>query len=504
MRSRSIALRNIPDKLPDDLFAPKVEATLDLTRTTRENSRHWKDSDNLSARAAYPQSIRKIARERSRLEAANNSWYAGMLRTAANHIVGNGPRLQVMTGNPDVNRRIENAWKFWAMRTQFVEKLRVAIETYWRDGEVFGMRSESSRTRVGLEIRLYEADQVSQPYQDLTDLTVDDGKRVDNLGNAIEYWILDHHPGDIGIGVTNPLSGDWYPARDVWHLFRPDRPGQLHGIPRCAPAIDWLAHMRRFSKATLGAAELFALMPYFMKTTGSNVSPAKMPEDMMTIAYERGVMNFLPDGWEGWSPDPKYPNATEEMVTRIGLMYFARCANMPYSLACGTSKDANFSAAKMDIVNLWEPEVKSEQDAITSIVMCPTFAWFLEEAVLTPGVLDGAPPIDEIEYLFEWPPLPQADELDVANAVDTRVSSGQSTLREEYARRGKDFDASIEIAARDYGVSTADLKKALFAKHFGTSGAVGGDPSKSTLVSPNARLDVTQDPNNAINQEVNP
>jgi capsid protein len=468
MRSRYTGGLTLPDKLPDAWFNNKVEATLDLTRTTRENQRHWKDADPLSARAAYPQSQRKIARERSRLEASNNSWYAGVLRTAANHIVGTGPRLQVMTSDKDVNARIERHWRKWAMKIRLAEKLRIAVETYWRDGEVYGMRASSAATSLGLDIRLYEGDQITQPYYHLIDNSIDDGKRVDNLGNAIEYWILKHHPGDIGVGFANPLDGEWYPASEVWHLYRADRPGQLHGIPRCAPAIDWLAHMRRFSKATLSAAELFALMPYFMKTTGSSTVAARMPEDMMTVAYERGVMNFLPDGWEGWSPDPKYPNATEEMVMRIGLMYFGRCANMPFSLVCGTSKDANFSAAKMDIKNLWQPEVTTEQDTITNIVLVPTFRWFLEDAVLTPGVLDGAPPIDEIDFCFQWPPLPQSDEIEVANAVEKRVSTGQSTLREEYARMGKDFDSSAEIAARDYGVSIDEYKRALFTKLLGS------------------------------------
>lgn len=461
----------------------KVAARMDLTRTTAENSRHWKDADALSARAAYPRGERKLARERSRLEAANNSWYAGMLRTAANHIIGTGPRLQVLTDNPEVNARIESAWRIWSQRVRLAEKLRVAVETYWRDGECFGMRATSGQTKIGLDFRLYEGDQVSQPTPQRIDSSIEDGKRVDNLGNAVEYWIYDHHPGDVNIGFVNYLKGDWYPASQVWHLYRSDRPGQLRGIPRCSPAIDWLAHMRRFSKATLSAAELFALQPFFMKTTGSGVTSAQMPEDMMTVAYERGVMNFLPEGWEGWSPDPKYPNTTEEMFQRIGLMYFARCANMPYPLACGTAMISNFSSVKMDIKNIWEPEVKNEQDTITSVVLVPTFEWFLEDCVLMPNILDGAPPIDQIEFRFDWPPLPQADEIDVANAAVIRMKAGLTTPRQEAMSRGEDYDSKIRMGAMDAGISEDAYKQIQFAALLGSTAAAsqstapGADPA---------------------------
>lgn len=474
----SLSTRNLPDKisLPAEWSKP-LRATMDLTRTTRENTRHWKDADALSARAGMGHSQRKIARERSRLEAMNNSWYAGMLRTAANHIIGTGPRLQVMTADPEVNARIEAAWKNWAMRVRLAEKLRIAVETYWRDGECFGMRANSPRTEVGTDMRLYEGDQVSQPYRQRMDPTIDDGKRVDNLGNAVEYWIYDIHPGDIGVGFVNFLKGDWYPASEVWHLYRADRPGQLRGIPRCAPAIDWLAHMRRFSKATLSAAEQYALMPLFCQTTGAAVTPAKMDEELAVSNWERAALNFLPEGWVMASPDPKHPATTNEMFQRTELMYFCRCANMPYSLACGTSKDANFSAAKMDIKNLWEPEVHSEQDTVTNTILVPLFQWFLDDCALVPGILDDAPPVSEINFQFFWPPLPQSDEIDVANAAILRMTSGQSNPATEALLRGEDDETNCITAARCYGITVEEYKAARYAKHFAISGTPGGAPA---------------------------
>lgn len=462
-----------------------MKAGFDLTKTNHENKRHWADSDALSGRAAYFKQERKIARERSRLEAANNSWYAGMLRTAANHIVGTGPRVQFYLQDEAANSALERAFRKWTQTIALVEKLRVAVETYWRDGEWFAMRSGSPKLwPIQLDIRAYEPDQVAMPYWHVLDPTLEDGKRVDNLGNAVEYWIYNHHPGDLNVGHVNLLGGNWYPADDVIHLYRADRPGQLRGFPRCAPALDWLAHMRRFSKATLSAAEAAALWGVFIKTTSSQVTPAQMPADLMTIEFERNVMNFLPDGWEPQQLRADHPTTTNETFQRTELTYFARCANMPYSLAAGTSRDSNFSSAKMDIKNTWEPEVRSEQEKLTRDVMAPIMRWWMEEVAICTDMLDGAPPISEIEYQIVWPPLPQSDETEQATAAQTRIQSGLSTLPQEYIRNGEDPEASLRKGAAFFGVSVEDYRKALFGKLFATAGAVGGDAEADVQADP--------------------
>ena len=454
----------------------KVKAGFDLTKTNHENKRHWADSDALSGRASYFKQERKIARERSRMEAANNSWYAGMLRTAANHIVGTGPRLQFFLSDEAASNRLERAFGKWMQATAMVEKLRIAVETYWRDGEWFAMRSgRPSLWPVQLDVRAYEADQVAMPYWHVLDPTIEDGKRVDNLGNAVEYWIYDHHPGDLNVGHMNLLGGQWYHAEDVIHLYRADRPGQLRGFPRCAPAIDWLAHMRRFSKATLSAAEAAALWGVFIKTTSSQVTPAQMPADLMTIEFERNVMNFLPDGWEPQQLNATHPTTTNETFQRTELTYFARCCNMPYSLAAGTSRDSNFSSAQMDIRNTWEPEVRSEQEKLTRDVMAPIIRWFLEDAAISTDLLDGAPQICEIDYQVVWPPLPQLDENELATAAQTRIQNGLSTLPMEYAKSGIDAQTAIRKGAEFFGITVDEYQKALFAKIFATGGAPGGD-----------------------------
>jgi capsid protein len=113
------------------------------------------DRDCASQDAA---AVRRVVRIRSRYEAENNSWYAGILRTAVNHIVGNGPRLQLLTESPEANARIEKAWRQWATKIDLAAMLRTICEAYWRDGEVFAMRADRPQNwPLTLDIRTIEA-----------------------------------------------------------------------------------------------------------------------------------------------------------------------------------------------------------------------------------------------------------------------------------------------------------------------------------------------------------
>lgn len=463
---------------------PMVSAKLDVAQTTAENRRHWTNADGLSARAALSPAVRRVVRIRSRYEAENNSWYSGILRTASNHIVGNGPRLQVLTGDPSANQRLELAWRRWAGRIDLADLLRTAMEAYWRDGEVFMMRAERpAMYPLSLDLKLIEADQVAMPWQQsqLQDPFVDDGVRFDPALNELEFYVYDNHPGSAA--PVSLLKGNWYPSREVLHLFRAERPGQTRGIPRVTPALQTLPIMRRQELATLFSAETAANFAMYLKATGPAVTPAASAADFAEIELTRNMLTTLPEGWEIGQVEPKQPGPLYEMFQRQALQSFCRCTNMPYTLAAGTGKDANFSSFKGDMKNVWEPEVRVEQNRMEWAIVERVWQWFLEAAVFVPGLLSGLPRIEDIDHKWTWPPLPELDAVESAQAAQIRIQSGQSTMTEEHARRGNDWEVQASRAADDFGVDIATYKRAVFATTFAgfSDSAAPAGPSESLV-----------------------
>lgn len=449
----------------------ELRAKFDLAQTHTDNRKHWASADGLSARAAMSPAVRRVIRIRSRYEAENNSWYAGILRTATNHIVGGfGPRLQVLTGNTEFDRRVESAWQSWCRVVDFADTLRMAVEAYWRDGEVFLMRAESAvRWPISLDVRLIESDQIATPWTSPANGNPleDDGIRFNRNTDEIQIYVYDHHPGSNSWAV-NSFSGEWYTARrDVAHLFRAERPGQVRGIPRATPALQTLPIMRRQELATLYSAETAANFAMYLKSNSPAIDPADSPADFAEIELTRNMLTTLPAGWEIGQVEPKQPGPLYEMFQRQALMSFCRCTNMPYTLAAGTGKDANFSSFKGDMKNVWEPEVRVEQNRIENTVLEPVLQWFLESAVYAPGLLNGGPQIGQIEHRWHWPPLPELDPSEAATAAEGRMSIGLTTPSDEHAKRGTDFNVEVARMAADYGVPEQTVRQAIFMRVFG-------------------------------------
>lgn len=451
----------------------QIQARHEAAETNAANANHYALADSMSARTGYSPARRRTLRMRSRYEAENNSWLAGMLRTASNHIVGTGPSLQIMTTDREANARLEGAWNLWTGSFPWVEMLKLAVRADWCDGECVGLRLSSGHdSDIDLGVRLYEAEQLSDPWQSPVDHTVEDGVRIDDkTGIPVEYHLLRHHPGD-RIAVDT-LRGEWWPAEDVIHTFRMDRPGQLRGIPRIAPALEDFIKQRRWEIATLRAAENAALQATAIRTNSASVEAASSPGDFLNVQLPDSGATILPEGWDIQNLKPEHPTTNHEAYTRVNLTKTARCLNMPYHVASGTSRDSNFSSANMDLRLAWVGEVKSEQLRFEMQFVRRVVAWFFDALVTATGkyrgALDGLPAISDIPYALTWDPIPTVDELDSAAASADRMSTGLSSLSEELGGRGKDASSSIAKAASDLGLTVADYLSLVRTKLFGVS-----------------------------------
>ena len=149
-----------------------IRARYDAAATNPDNRRHWANADSLSANAGNSADVRRILRNRSRYEVANNSYARGIVLTLANDVIGTGPRLQMLTSDVAANRRIEQAFGGWAKAIGLAEKLRTMRIARATDGESFSLLITNPKlsTEVQLDLRVVEADQVATP--DLASLDV--------------------------------------------------------------------------------------------------------------------------------------------------------------------------------------------------------------------------------------------------------------------------------------------------------------------------------------------
>ncbi len=426
-----------------------VRARYDAAQTTTDNHRHWLLADGLSADAAASPAVRRTLRNRARYEIANNSYARGIVLTLANDCVGTGPRLQLLGLAGDDARAVERAFMDWLQAVDLAEKLRVLRVALAEDGEGFGLltRNPGLPTPVQLDLKLVEADQVATPDLRLVQRGAVDGIVFDAGGNPTEYHVLRRHPGDTG-GFGREF--DRVPAAAVIHLFRPDRPGQRRGIPEITPALSIFADLRRYCQAVIAAAETaadYAGIAYTDAPAGGEADPV---EPMDLIQLEKRSLLTMPGGWRMEQMRAEQPTTTYPQFVDAKLNEASRCFNMPFNIAAGNSSGYNYASGRLDHQTYFKA-LRVDRARIVARVLDPLLVAWIREAVLIEGYLPQRLRLVGTDWSHQWfwDGHEHVDPQKEANAQDTHLRNHTTTLADEYAKRGQDWETQLTQRAAE-------------------------------------------------------
>lgn len=439
----------------------RLRATYEVASTTEDNLRRWANADSRSAMSLLTKSVRRTLRNRARFESRNNSYCAGIVQTVANDVIGTGPKLQVMTGNDKVDKEIED--RFWEATEEmnFAGKLLLARQARVTDGESFLLMVDNERfenpTRIDLMI--LEADQIADPLSSLPiEGTAVDGIHFDRSGNPLWYSVLKEHPGSgLGYLATSDRDAVKVPAELMLHYCRPTRPGDRRPAPEITPALTLFLQLRRFTEATIGAAELAASFAGVLKTQqlpDAESMDDGVPFDIVDVE-PRSFMN-LPKGWDMTQLRSEHPATTYEMFKKTLLQEIARCLCMPYNVASGDSSSYNYSSGRLDRMN-WERRTSIDRRETEQLACNPVYRAWWRMARLIPGYLSPAArqivrPPNRVWY---WDGAQSIDPLKDAKARETELATGQITFGELCASSGRDWREVAQQMA---------VEKAQFAK----------------------------------------
>lgn len=445
----------------------------DLAGTGVNDRNHWSKADALSASAAHTPDVLFRLRTRSRYETANNGCVLGLVRGRANDCIGTGPRLQIRIPetyfDPDfqrtvsvdpklaavLSRVVEELWCEWADGIGLVDKLHLADRSETREGEVFGVADTNPNAEPNtptLDLRLYEADQCGDPMMNV-DPDVISGVRVDGAGRPVAYHFYRQHPGDLFNVAFGPLDGEWVPAGSVFHLFDPDRVGQVHGVPALTPGLPLGAVLRRYTNASVGTAELQASIPATMEADydlpddddegGGDVT------DMQQIPFAHTVILVTPAGrkvkaFPATQPAPNYGEFKAANETDIG-----RGIGAPRNVSTGSSADYNYSSGRLDHLPYQRGHV-IRRDRFRRVLLDRLFKLWYAEASLIGGYLpQGLPPLKVWKRRWQWDAFASIDPVKDATANEIKLRTGQTTLDDVCSEQGKDWEEVLEQQARE-------------------------------------------------------
>jgi len=449
-----------------------LKARYDAASTPEDMRKWWGNADALSADAANSLAVRAKIRNRARYEVSNNSWLKGIVLTLANYLVGRGPRLQMLLGEGGINDLIEKEFARWARHIRLAAKLRTLVQARVVDGEAFALLVTNPMvpSRVKLDLRPIECDQITSPGLAVLQPGAIDGIRFDPYDNPVEYDLLDQHPGS---GLLTRFQPRPIAAEYMIHWFRADRPGQHRGVSELTPSLMLYAMLRRYGLAAVQAAELQAEFSAILEGAAANEGEesgdAGEPFDLLEIV--RGMLMTTPTGTKLSQLQPTHPTDNHETFTRTTMNEAARCVNMPLNVATCNSSQYNYASDRLDH-QVFFKSIDVDADDLSLTILDRIFnAWVAEARLSWDELRDSeALMLDEPPHAWFFEGREHVDPVKEATSRQIDLACGMTSYPTEFARMGLDYEQEMKKQARALGLDLDEYRRLLREKLFAVKG----------------------------------
>ncbi|MCL5745017.1 MAG: phage portal protein [Acidobacteria bacterium] len=431
---------------------------------------------------------------RSRDLVRNHGIAAGALQTQADNVVGTGYRL---SATPDY--RALGRDKEWA------EEWSNGVEALWRshantrncdaahclmfdgltrqifnggflNGEaiVLPLWLPGTGGQFATKFQVIEADRLSNPNGRLDTDMLRGGVEQDRLGRPLAYWIQKSHPGDAYLLGLSPVSQEWQriPAETPWgrprviHVHDKERSGQSRGKPTLSSVLMQFKMFDQYTRTELQAAIVNAMIAAFIETPldgehltamfgGDVTSPEfkdylKLKRENVAKLKGAAVIPVFPG--DKLAPfTPSRPAVSFDPFTLSVQEAAIQDLNMPYELLLKDFSRTNYSSARAALLEAWRFFL-GRRKWLCDYWCTPAYEMWLEEAISL-GLVD-APGFYDNRYAYarcKWigPGRGWVDPVREADAAETRMKINISTLEDECAEQGRDWEEVIEQRASE-------------------------------------------------------
>lgn len=405
----------------------------------------------------------------SRQQAQNNDYMKHYLGLVRNNVIGpdgvrmqNKARLSNDTLDKDANRKIEAAWEAWGrMGVPNLEGTlswkgmqSVVTQTVARDGTIL-VRQYKGREfgAFSYQQQLLEVDflDIEMNREEANGTTVRMGIEFDGRGRTVAYHIFTRHPGDAA--QRRARERVRIPADQMLLILRPERPGQLLGVPWSYTALRRLNMLRGYEEAAITAARVGAAKMGFIQSQSGDepASPTDL-EGLETTAtgaliqeMEPGTIEQLPQGWEYKGHDPAYPSGEMGPFMKVILQGAAAGLGVSYPTLANDLSGANFSSLRAGKGEERE-EWRDIQRWIIESYHDRTFRAWLPLAMLSGQV--GGLPLSKLDQFAQpdwrargWAYVSPGEE---ANANQREMAAMLRSPQSIVAERGDDMETVFE------------------------------------------------------------
>lgn len=479
-------------------FAMQDTSHFAASRAARE-MRSW-DPARLSADAALDGELETIVARAEDL-VRNHGVAGGAIDTITDNVVGRGFRMRskpdhrTLGWTPEYanewSRDVESKWRSWAETTACdasgMRSFNALTALQFRSGMVAG---EAAAIPVWLPgrpgVKWSTALQLIDPARIQSPTALDSermrqGFEVDRYGRPVFVHVMKRHPSDGILGGNEferiPMTTRWGRRRFI-HVHDMKRTGQHRGTPVLAPVMGTFRMLDHYQRTELQSAVINAMIAAFIETPmdGEMVAqlfgdqaPAELGgntplERMMSmrngwdVQLSGGAVIPLAPGDKMSTFNPGRPATAFAAFMETILRQVGTGLGLPYELLMRDFSKTNYSSARASLLEAWRMFNRRRQ-WLTSYWCQPAYELWFEEAVNAgeieaPGFYDNPYAYTRARWIGDgrgW-----VDPVKESQAAQIRMEIGVSTLEDECAEQGRDYEEVLEQLSREN-----DLRKRL-------------------------------------------
>lgn len=344
-----------------------------------------------------------------------------------------------------------------------------------------------------------------------------EGVELGDMGEPVAYWIASRLIHDV-IGNWKPQEWRRVPRETPWgrqmvvHVFDGDMPGQNRGKTGVVSVISKLKMLEKFEQVSLQAAILNAMYaaviesPFDWQTVGASlgqknerarsVDPLESYMGSRAAFHKEGYIRYngvkIPHLYPGEKFELKaaeHPNAAFSAFEEGVLRHIAGGFNLTYEQLSRDYSKTNYSSARAAMLEAWR-FFTGRRHSIAGKAATAYYAAWLEEAIDKGEVPlpDGGPDFYDARAAYtrcKWigPGRGHIDPLKEENATTIALKNKTTTLEDECAERGRDWEEVLEQRAQE-----AKRKGELEAEYGVSLGGIGDEQTAPTPMDPPTEL----------------
>jgi lambda family phage portal protein len=407
-----------------------------------------------------------LLRARARQIVRSNPYANNAANSFVANAVGDGIRPSSLIEDVSLKQDVLQLWKDWVLEadadglTDFYGMQGLVANALFEAGECFVRfrpRRLSDGLTVPLQLQLLESEMLPLSKIELgpTGNPVRCGIEFDGIGRRIAYHFYRKHPGD---STENGNKGELVrvPASEILHIYRPQRPGQIRGVPWIAPALVKLYLLDQYDDAELDRKKVAALFAGFITKDNQddNLLGASAPDETgaALAGLSPGTMQVLLPGENITFSTPADVGGSYEPFQYRNILAACAAMGMPYTNVTGDLKAANYSSIRAGTVE-FRRRLNQFQEATLIFQLCrPIWQRWLETAVLSgalrlPDFAKNPRPYNRVKWIkpkWEW-----VDPLKDRQAEQIAQEMGWKAPSDIIEAEGNNVDETMQRIAED-------------------------------------------------------